>query len=280
MPFNLLLLPLLGGYIFLRYWNPTRYHAIRADKERLIILAAIPGFISLVIAFSLMRFGQYLFPCKPNHFCFQTWWIRTVPFEYIGTAMSALLLAGLAWIPLNGLKKCDRDTAIDRMIEQDGVALDVLLKDAQSNARAVSVTMSNGKFYIGFVIHIFNPAVPTKFIKILPMKSGYRDEVTKEFHFVNFYSRALDDIDKDFEKKYAEWRVAYDQLEEAKKIQGQDNKALELYVANLDDQLEDLSLVAEDFGIVLPVGEIQSVNIFSEYVYQSYFAPPKPPFLE
>lgn len=279
MPFNLLLLPLLGGYIFLRYWNPTRYHALRAEKERLVILAAIPGFISLVITFSMMRVGQYLFPCKPDHFCFQTWWIRTVPFEYIGTAMSALLLAGLAWIPWNRLKKCRREVATDRMIDQDGVALDVLLKDAQKDTRAISVTMSNGKFYIGFVIHIFNPAVPTKFIKILPIKSGYRDETTKEFHPVNFYSKALDDIDTDFDRKFAEWDAAQSQLA-ASTTEPKENDALQVYIQTLQDELDDLSLAAEDFGIVLPVSEIQSLNIFSEYIYQKYFARPDPGLLD
>lgn len=278
MPFNLLLLPLLGGYIFLRYWNPTRYHALRADKERLIILAAIPGFISLVITFFVMRLGQYLFPCQPNHFCFQTWWMRVAPFDYIGTAMSALLLAGLIWIPLNRFKKCSRDAAIDRMIDQDGVALDVLLKEAQSLAKTVSVTMSNGKVYVGFVVHIFNPAFPTKFIRILPTKSGYRDDFTKEFHFTNFYSTALDDMERDFDRRFREWESLTEQLEANRRATPkpgpEETSGLETRIASMENELDELSLEVDDFGVVLPVDQIDSINIFSEYVYQKYFTRP------
>jgi len=287
MPFNLLLLPLLGGYIFLRYWNPTRYHALRAEKERLIILAAIPGFISLIVPFSIMRAGQCLLPCKPGGYCFQTWWIKTVPFDYVGTAMFALILAGLGWIPLNRIPKCRRDPATARMIDQDGVALDVLLKDAQSGAKTIAVTMSNGKVYIGFVTHIFNPAFPTRFIKILPTKSGYRDAENKEYHFTNFYSQALLDIDHDFDQKFEQWNVTQEQALSALKRSdpdGSKTKALEAAVDALEEELNELSLEAEDFGIVLPVSEIHSANVFSEYIYEKYFArpagPPKPSLLE
>ena len=278
MPFNLLLLPLLGGYIFLRYWNPTRYHALRAEKERLVILAAIPGFISLVIAFTIMRAGQYLLPCKPGGYCFQTWWIKTVPFDYVGTAIFALALAGLGWIPLNRIPKCRRDPAISRMIDQDGVALDVLLKNAQAEAKTVAVTMSNGKVYVGFVTHIFNPAFPTRFIKILPTKSGYRDPGNKEYHFTNFYSEALLDVDRDFEAKLDRWAETQVQIEEltesGKKTDLTKTEKLAAEAEALDGELDELAVEAEDFGIVLPVSEIHSANVFSEYIYDKYFARP------
>jgi hypothetical protein len=69
--------------------------------------------------------------------------------------------------------------AINKVIEKDRVAFEVLLKKAQDEAKTVSVTMANGKIYVGFVTHLFNPALPTRFIQILPTKSGYRDEKTK-----------------------------------------------------------------------------------------------------
>ena len=40
-------------------------------------------------------------------------------------------------------------------------------------------------------------------------------------------------------------------------------------------ELDELSLEAEDFGIVLPVSEVHSLNVFSEYIYEKYFARPK-----
>jgi hypothetical protein len=281
MPFNLLLLPLLGGYIFLRYWNPTRYHALRAEKERLIILAAIPGVISLIIAFAGMRAGQYFFPCKPGGYCFQTWWIKTVPFDYIGTALSALILAGLVWIPLNRIPICNRDRAIDRVIEQDSIALDLVLKKAQDEAKTVSVTMSNNKVYVGFVTNFFNPAFPIDYIKILPTKSGYRKSENNTVLFTTFYSNALDQIEKDYDEKAIKQAQTERELRTVKAAREQKgDKKLDEQIERLQDSIDKLetelnltATIADDFGIVLPVREIQSINIFSEYIHAAYFAP-------
>lgn len=281
MPFNLLILPLLGGYIFLRYWNPTRYHALRAEKERLIMLAAIPGVISLIIAYGAMKTGQYLFPCELGGYCFQTWWIKTVPFDYIGTAITALILAGLAWIPLNRLGPCQRNRAIARIIEEDGIPLDVLLKKAQDETKTVSVTMGNGKVYVGWVTHLFNPAFQTLFIQILPTKSGYRTTDRNTVTFTTFYSNALDQIEKDFDAKASR---LFDVEIELRNLRAQaeteggtkyDSRIdqLEGERLSLDGELELLATVADDFGIVLPVSEIHSINIFSERIHTAYFAP-------
>ena len=44
----------------------------------------------------------------------------------------------------------------------------------------------------------------------------------------------------------------------------------------LDEELEEIANVADDFGIVLPVSEIVSINIFSEYIHSIYFQPKVP----
>jgi len=45
MPFNVLLLPLLGGYLFLTHWNRTRFDTKRYSGERLIFHAAVAGVV-------------------------------------------------------------------------------------------------------------------------------------------------------------------------------------------------------------------------------------------
>ena len=204
MPYNLFILPLLGGYLFLRYWNPTRYHALRAEKERLLLMAALPGLASLVISFAIVKGLEAKFPCSewPNTPCFPAWWRANVPFPYVGTSLLAFLLGATTWAPWNLI--CKREIAINKVIEKDRVPFELLLKKAQDEAKTVAVTMANGKIYIGFVTHLFNPALPTRFIQILPTKSGYRDEKTKTFEFTTPYLEALDSIDKDFEKKALE----------------------------------------------------------------------------
>jgi NADH:ubiquinone oxidoreductase subunit 4 (subunit M) len=51
MPFNVLLLPLLGGFALVTRWNYTRYRTKRYSGERLIFYAAIAGIFLLVAAF-------------------------------------------------------------------------------------------------------------------------------------------------------------------------------------------------------------------------------------
>ena len=60
MPFNVLLLPLLGGYVFITYWNYTRFSARRYAGERLLINAALAGvgFPSPLVSHSILHLIQ------------------------------------------------------------------------------------------------------------------------------------------------------------------------------------------------------------------------------
>jgi hypothetical protein len=49
VPFNVLLLPLLGGYLFITHWNRTRFHTKRYSGERLIFHSAIAGVVFLEV---------------------------------------------------------------------------------------------------------------------------------------------------------------------------------------------------------------------------------------
>jgi hypothetical protein len=137
------------------------------------------------------------------------------------------------------------------------------------------VTMANGKIYIGFVTHLFNPALPTRFIQILPTKSGYRDEKTKTFEFTTPYLEALDSIDKDFDEKAVELYSKETERDDLKNDEPDEIRlrVIEAEIKKLDAELEEIAAVADDFGIVLPVSEIVSINIFSEYIHSKYFAP-------
>lgn len=237
-------------------------------------MAAVPGLISLIIAFAIVKGMGFLFPCSawPNLPCIPSWWKANIPFEYLGTSLLAFFLGATICHPWNLF--CKREVAIDKVIEKDRVAFEMLLKKAQDEAKTVAVTMANGKIYVGFVTHLFNPAFPTRFIQILPTKSGYRDEAKKTFEFTTPYLEALDSLDKDFEAKAEKLVEAEHELERSKESKQSEAKikALEAMIEQLDLELEEIAAVADDFGIVLPVSEIVSINIFSEYIHSKYFA--------
>jgi len=234
MPWNILLLPLLGGFIFVRYWNRTKYHAIRADKERILLLAATAGVISLGLAFLVKAFSGWLFPCAsfPSWPCFPSVWYRNFPFPYSAVSVLAFLLGAVAWIPLNkgvltwttSLSKrsfwapfgtwfrtttrvgWDENEEIDRVIKEDGDPLDMLLRYAEKESKTISATLTSGKIYVGFVSSTNPPTSQTRSVGIVPTKSGFRDPVTKQVHYEIYYSDALNRLNHDLDQKIAEIR--------------------------------------------------------------------------
>src|SRR6266566_4399348 len=117
MPFSLplILIPLLGGFIFVTYCHRTKWYAVRADKERLLIYALLAGFVHLGAAWVITSFVP-LIPCSPRFPCFADswatwlhWWMgHRPPFNYSGTALLAFGTA-FASAPLLNTFWYDRD---------------------------------------------------------------------------------------------------------------------------------------------------------------------------
>jgi len=105
VPFNVLLLPLLGGYVFITYWNHTRFSARRYSGERLLIHAALAGVFLLVVSYAAMALAGFLVSLafqalgiSPEHravsvFMSPPAWNYTTSLDIA----FLILLAGLAW---------------------------------------------------------------------------------------------------------------------------------------------------------------------------------------
>lgn len=74
MPFNVLLLPLLGGFVLVTRWNHTRFFTNRFSGERLLFFAAIAGVFLLILSFLLLRMAAWMWPEL------EAAWRRQVPF--------------------------------------------------------------------------------------------------------------------------------------------------------------------------------------------------------
>jgi hypothetical protein len=181
MPFNVLLLPLLGGYVFMTKWNRTRFNTKRYSGERLLFHAAVAGVLLLVIAFVVVRAIDAGLPT------FATWWRHTIPFPYAGTSLGAFLVGSLLWFPLNYFFfPLDRESK--RAINEWNDFLEILLEKAMRETKQISVTMKHGKVYIGFVTSNFDPAYDRKYIAVLPMASGYREPSTHKMCINTYYA--------------------------------------------------------------------------------------------
>lgn len=250
----LLLLPLVGGYLFSRWCNATRYLASREEGHRLYFRAAFWGFFLFVIVLVLRhwlktdyeiyrgleaKFRALVVPYlkEPE---------KGYPFDLTVAAIATLLVAWPIAKAINIFYW--RGRALANAIKHDD--FEQLLNEAAARDMPVALSMSSRKVYVGFVVQTFDPAHERKWIKILPLLSGYRDKDTLRLEFVTNY------------------RDAYGTADPA-------NAG-----APLPAPLGHLA--PKDFGIVLPVDDVQSANLFDVEAYKSFktgpaATPPVPP---
>lgn len=326
MPWNILLLPLLGGFIFVRYWNRTKYHAIRADKERLLLLAATAGLVSLAVSFIVKQIAGWLLPCVsfPSFPCFPNIWYRFFPFPYSAVSVLAFLMGAVLWVPLNkgvitwtkSLSKSEtwepigtlyrtilrlgwiEKDEIDRVIKEDGDALDMLLRLAEKESKTISVTLTTGKVYVGFVSSTSPPSSETRSVGIVPTKSGYRDPLTKKVLYETYYSDALTRINEDIDKRIGDikgirrafrrlrrdWIRKRELVAKAKDQEAKNGLLAEVETVRtqleqlreregeLRDEVNNLASIINDFRLVFPITQISTISIYREEVNIEYFA--------
>ncbi|HEX8452047.1 MAG TPA: hypothetical protein VF647_08120 [Longimicrobium sp.] len=191
MPFNVLLLPLLGGYFFITRWLPTRFATKRYTGERLLFHAAAAGLAWLAIAFV----GVTLLDSRDPSLGAE--WKKLIPFPYAGTSLLAFLGGALGWWPLNLLLRLvgrTRNHYARAAMETWGDYLEILMEDSIQRSLPVAVTLKNGKVYIGWVLQNFDPAYERKYLRLLPSDSGYRDPATHELNLTTHYSPVLQDV--------------------------------------------------------------------------------------
>lgn len=299
MPFNLLLLPLLSGFIFTRHWNATRYETLRSENERLLLLSSVWGVVFLVIAFSITSYT------RPQYPALVAWWNARVPFEYSGTAFLAFLLGALGWIPLNLFYP--REEQVNKLIEENGDRFELLLKKAMDRKKMVSVTLKNGKAYFGFVLATLNPANRITSVGILPTRSGFRNNETKILEFTSEYAsvfarlvkeydaqeKQLEDVERELGRVMSQRNKKAEDLEKASNearpdmimepnltqlqgdleaLNGEVNR-LHNQIVDLEDEMDVIVDGLDDYETVFPVSEICILSIYNHELYQKYFAP-------
>jgi hypothetical protein len=187
MPYNLLLLPLLGGFLFLHIAHLFRFRAQRLDGYRLLVESAIAGACLLtlarvlVVAFANTSLGRWGTRA----------WDVFSPFAFSETGAWALILGPLLAQVFNLFVGSEQ--AKDIEIRRHGNALMRVLQQATRSMRLVSVTLDNRKWYIGYVTESPNLDPQELYFRILPILSGYREKDTMRMIRTVFYQDALGD---------------------------------------------------------------------------------------
>lgn len=206
MPSSFLILcSLVAGYSFIHVYHRLRFRAQALSGYRLIIEASCAGLIALVFS-RLACVGIH--PLVPT-FLLRAWsrLVNGVPF--VGSTILAILFAILAAASFNliqgffhrgdiasdrklpwGLRHvmrfwtASRDHSLNTAIEKSGNGLQKLLHAAATSAlvdgSAVGLTMSNSKFYVGFVTTSPSLSDADEYVSLFPLMSGHREPETQK----------------------------------------------------------------------------------------------------
>ena len=166
MPFNLLLLPLIGGYYFLVNFRFTKYIHQRIDRQKLIFNAVLVGIILLGLAVIGIKAFEVLYPVWAENMR------RYMPLQlpYTGTSILSFVIGVFfAYIPNLFI---DDTKALSWSIKFIGNELEQLVRSAFLNAALVSFTMKSGKVYVGWPLTLPRPS-SSSYLSVLPLISGY-----------------------------------------------------------------------------------------------------------
>lgn len=250
MPYNILLLPLLGGFLFVTFWDRTRWHADRAEKERLLIYAALAGLGFLGIAY-LVRSYVPIFPCvglcSLGHCwtpCLGAWWDKNIGFPYSGVASVAFILGAVGWWPLNRVgdawysawalagQRGGKRREFVRVVDNYGGPLEQLLLRSMQEKKAVMLTLKGGKVYIGRLRVGFVPGQDTS-IHFLPSRSGFRDDQQRL------------SLTTDYQDVY-----------------------IKIKTGETETQATE---IIGSFGIIIPVDEVVAASLYLPKIHAKYF---------
>ena len=179
----LLIMPLVGGYLFLSSWNVTKYRANRIAGYRLFFQSAFVGIILLIIAKPLAN--SLLILDSVNSI---SKWIIPTGFNLESTIAFSIGLVFPHFLNLFfGRQKFARIMAKDQ-----GDSLHLMIYKAIDNDQPIELTLQNRKVYIGLV-SIAGDFVNENII-VTPYYSGYRDKETKVLIITNNYQDVLEEM--------------------------------------------------------------------------------------
>jgi hypothetical protein len=179
MPFNQLLLVLLGGFIFVSQWRRTKYYTRRVDGHRLILFSACAGVIFLLIAVVIdVLLAERLHGIAD-------FWRQHVSYPHTGKTFIAFILGATLWYPLNYFHV--ELTQIERVLLKLGGPFEILLANTMSRRLLVMLKVKNDNIYVGYINRNFNPTVNPASLEMTVVMRGYSDKDTKDEVFDRFY---------------------------------------------------------------------------------------------
>lgn len=189
MPWNLLILPLAGGYLLLSRLNSLKYKQQRLDRQRLIFDSILFGIGLLATTIGARYLIGVLFPGLIE-LLYSYLPIKT---PYLGTATSSFCLAVIV-VLIGNLTFCrNNKKEIQNAIKRVGNELELLLRSSFKDKKLLEFTLDTGKVYVVWVKELPVPLV-SNYIRVIPVFSGFRDDelrINFTTHYLAVYSEYI-----------------------------------------------------------------------------------------
>lgn len=175
MNLTLLLMPLIGGYVFLSCWNFTKFEASFYSGYRLFFTSALMGMILLILAKLILTVIVELMLVD---------YVRKfiVPTEFSLESTLSMVL-GIVFPPfLNCIWHAETHSI--RTAKNRGNQLFLTVAESILDFELIELSIANGKVYIGLPVGM---RLEDEYVKIDPHFSGYRDAETNVLTITSWY---------------------------------------------------------------------------------------------
>ncbi len=275
MPSNLLLLPLLAGFLFTRICYFSRFRANSLEGYRLLLECAVTGMLFLVPSRAIIIL---LKGTDAGRHLYDKWW-SVLPVHYSGTACLSVVLAVCLAFSLNLVQvetwnRAYQRGRIMRLIARRAVLFlslwRVMTWKRQWRRVALWTPRNLGSFLrrqemkMRVALNWATLRQRNELLTLLSVASQYGEMLSVSMQSRKFYIGYIDtppglDIDNTYFKMYP-IRSGY-----------RDPKDL-TFVATTDyNQLQESEAGLGPAFIVLPFRDVISVNLFDPEVYRQYF---------
>ena len=184
MGLGLLFIPTLGGYWFLTRLYYTRYGVLRDSGYHVLFKSAFAG--CLLLAGAYLVIVLLLNPYLPF---ISAIWKSYFPPDYSGTTTLSALLGFVLPLVIN--RFYGKEKAMRRTAKESGNLIELLIRDNNESGKLVELSLRSGKSYIGLVLESEIARHGESDVALLPLKSGYRKEDTRELEITTNYAPVI-----------------------------------------------------------------------------------------
>lgn len=198
MPYNLLILPLCGGYFILLNFVYFKYRYQRLSSQRILFNSIIAGVFLICFTFVVRFAVEGLYPDLISVLYNNLSNTFNISIEHFWSAVASFFIAVILTGFLNtvigiffGVKK-----PIGYAVRKYGDEIEKLFRHSAKTGQLMQLSLKSNKVYIGFANNIPVPK-ETNYLKIIPVMSGYRDANSKILHITTEYLEVIDDYISD-----------------------------------------------------------------------------------